>query len=190
VFLTTESVSAASVDFEDIAPGTEFSSPFSIGDISFGSPYTLLVTNIGTSNAICSSLNGSCIGTLDMAIAGGARDLSFTFSGDTDPTTQYIMDVEASVLFNGQLIDLQFLAIAFADGNALNEQLVHFDNPRVTINSLNIHSLDDSAFVVDNIHYLSSASAVPEPAPGALAALGLTALALKLRRRLATATAS
>ncbi|TWI70172.1 putative secreted protein with PEP-CTERM sorting signal [Pseudoduganella lurida] len=175
---------AATIDFEGMAGGTVLPSGFSIGDATFLSPAELLVTDIGTGNALCGAADGSCMGAMALSFETGARMLRFTFSGDVDSTTQYIFDINATVVFQGEVVELHQTGIAFANGIPLDEQLVQFENPNVTIMSIGIHSLDDTAFVIDNISYLPGVTApVPEPSSWAMLMAGLGVSGMVLRRR-------
>lgn len=182
--LAVPAAHAATIDFEDLSSGTVLASPFTIGDAGFSSPDSLMIADIGTGNAICGASNGACISAIGMTFETGASLLQFTFSGDTDPTTQYILDINATVVIEGEAVPLHMTAIAFANGNPLDGQLVQFENPNVTIMSFGMYSLDDTAFVLDNISYTPGiTSPIPEPASWGMlmAGLGLTGMALRRR---------
>lgn len=182
--LAISTASATTIDFENIASGTNLPSTYSIGDLTFSSPDSLLVTDIGTGNALCAASGGACASSIGLTFETGAKLLQFTFSGDVDPTTQYIFDVNATVVFQGEVLPIHLTGIAFANGNSLDEQLVQFENPNVTIMSMGFYSLDNTAFVIDNLSYSPGIAApIPEPSSWAMLMAGLGVSGLAFRRR-------
>lgn len=183
--LTISTAHATTIDFENIAIGTVLPAAYAIGDLTFSSPTGLLVTDIGTGNGLCSTAGNGCTSAIGFTFETGAKLFQFTFSGDVDASTQYIFDVNATVVFQGEVLPIHLTGIAFADGNPLNQQLVQFENPNITIMSMGFYSLDDTPFVIDNISYTPGVSPVPEPSSWAMlmAGLGLTGVALRRRSK-------
>ena len=180
---------AVTIDFEDVPAGTLFPTPYQRDGVTISAQESLLVTDIGTGNAICGAVNGSCAGGIAFDFARGARLLSFTLSGDTNPTTQFIFEAAATILFEGEPVEILLQGIIFADGDPLNEQLQAFTSPLMTITSLGVFSLDSSAFVLDNISFTPGdiAAVVPEPASWAMMIGGFGAAGAAMRRRKALA---
>ncbi len=184
--MTISTASATTIDFENLASGTNLPSTYSIGDLTFSSPDSLLITDIGTGNALCAASGGACASSIGLTFENGAKLLQFTFSGDLDPTTQYIFDVNATVVFEGEVVPLHMTGIAFANGDPLDLQLVQFENPNITVMSMGFYSLNNTPFVIDNLSYSPGIAApVPEPTTWAMlmAGLGLTGVALRRSRK-------
>src|SRR3954470_1984485 len=82
----TNGAQAASIDFEDYAPGTVLPASLTVGDATFSASSGLFVSSTGAGSSLCALAGTGCGSSLDFSFAHGAHDLKFNFLGDLDPS--------------------------------------------------------------------------------------------------------